>query len=357
LAQFHPLTVTDLRRETRDSVVVTLEPAPEARETFRFIQGQYLTFRRVFDGEEIRRSYSICSGVEDGTLRVGIRKVEGGWFSTFANEELKTGETLEAMKPMGAFHIPLEPAAARRHFAFAGGSGITPVLSIVKTTLTAEPHSSFTLVYANRSASSIMFREELEDLKNQHLGRLNLVHVLESESPDIDLFSGRLDRDKCAALFSRWVDVKGADSAFICGPEPMMLAVAEALRAEGVPDARIKFELFASARPGRARPKSQANAAQGSARAAVTVIMDGVAREFTMEKGGASVLDAALSARIEAPYACKGGVCSTCRARVIEGEIDMESNFALEDYEVRRGYILTCQSRPLTDRLVIDYDQ
>ncbi|MBB5519664.1 1,2-phenylacetyl-CoA epoxidase subunit PaaE [Amphiplicatus metriothermophilus] len=357
MARFFPLRVTDIRRETRDSVVVTLAPPPEHAEEFRFIQGQYLTFRRAFDGEELRRSYSICAARNEGVLRVGIKKVEGGWFSTWANEELKVGDTLEAMKPAGNFHVPLAPEEARHYLGFAGGSGITPVISIIKTALAEEPKSSFTLVYGNRSANAIMFREELEELKNRHMGRLSVIHILESEAPDIDLFSGRLDREKCEALFARWVRVEDADYAFICGPEPMMLAVADALKARGMAESRIKFELFASAQPGKARRPAASAQEKRGALCQATIILDGAARAVEMPKEGQSVLEAALAAKLDAPYACKAGVCSTCRAKVIEGEAQMEANYALEDYEVKRGYILTCQSYPVSDRLVVDYDQ
>lgn len=358
MAHFFPLIVTDIKRDTRDSVIVTLAPPADAKDEFKFIQGQYLTFRHVFDGEELRRSYSICAGVNDGVLRVGIKRVDGGWFSGWANEELKVGDMLDAMKPMGNFYAPLKPAEARSYLGFAGGSGITPMISLIKTILESESKSSFTLVYGNRSSSAIMFREELEDLKNVHMGRLSIVHILESEAGEIDLFSGRLDREKCDQLFSRWIDVKGADLAFVCGPEPMMLAVSEALRAHGMDEGAIKFELFASAEPGRARKKAAAGvvAARG-AKCAATIILDGAARSVEIEKAGQSVLEAALAASIDAPYACKAGVCSTCRAKLIEGEVDMEANYALEDYEVERGYILTCQSHPRTDRIVVDYDQ
>jgi len=358
MAQFTPLTVTDIKRDTRDSVIVTLKPPAGANGDFKFIQGQYLTFRRVFDGEEMRRSYSICAGVNDGILRVGIKKVDGGWFSSWANEELKVGDTLEAMRPMGNFHSALKPDEARSYLGFAGGSGITPMISLIKTILEAEKKSVFTLVYGNRSTSAIMFREELEDLKNSYMGRLNIVHILESEAADIDLFSGRLDRAKCDELFSRWIDVKGADLAFICGPEPMMLAVSETLKAHGMDEGAIKFELFASAQPGRAKKKAAAGevAAKG-AKCSATIILDGAARVIELAKGEETVLEAALAASIDAPYACKAGVCSTCRARLVEGEVDMEANYALEDYEVERGYILTCQSHPRTDRVVVDYDQ
>ncbi len=358
MARFYPLSVTEVRRETRDSVVVTLAPRAGDRDAFDFIQGQYLTFRRTFGGEELRRCYSICAGRGEALLRVGIRKVDGGCFSTWANEELAVGEVLEAMPPMGNFHTAIEPGLCKSYLGFAGGSGITPLLGIVKTVLAEEPQADFTLVYANRSASSIMFREELEDLKNTHLGRLSLVHILEREAPDIELFAGRLDAAKCAALFASWIDVASADQAFICGPEPMMLAVAATLKAHGLRDEAIKFELFASAQPGRAH-RRKAHVARDSKgdTCSATIMLDGATRIVEVPKRGQSLLDAALAADLDAPHACKAGVCSTCRAMVVEGEVEMAVNHALEDYEVRRGYVLTCQSHPLTDRIVIDYDQ
>jgi ring-1,2-phenylacetyl-CoA epoxidase subunit PaaE len=354
MARFHPLEVVEVRRETRDAVVLTLRPADPS--LFDFIPGQYLTFRREFDGEELRRSYSICSGKDEGVLQVAVKRVEGGAFSTFVNQSLKPGDVLEAMAPMGAFHVPPAPEAARHYLAFAGGSGITPVLSILKTTLAREPKSRFTLVYANKKISSIMFREELEDAKNRYLGRFSLLHVLESEAQEIELFTGLVDADKCRALFANWIDLASVDYTFICGPEPMMLAIAAALREHGVKDERIKFELFASGQP-RARARAvAAPVAEASARCDVSVTLDGATRSFPMPKQGQSLLDAALAQKIDAPFACKAGVCSTCRARVLEGEAEMVANHALEDYEVRQGYVLTCQSYPLSDRLVVSYD-
>ena len=358
MARFHPLTVTDVRRETRDAVVVTLRPSDEDRAVFDFTQGQYLTFRRKFEDEELRRSYSICAGKDEGVLKVGIKRVDGGCFSTWVNENLKPGDMLEAMPPMGAFFTALEPEVGKHYLGFAGGSGITPVLSIIKTVLSREPRSRFTLVYANRQISSIMFREELEDLKNLYLGRLSVLHVLESEAQDIDLFTGRVDGEKCAALFRSWIDIGSIATAFICGPEPMMLAIAAALREHGLRDDQIKFELFASSQPGRARRKvEQANGADHDAACEATVTLDGASRTFKFPKQGRSLLDAALENAMDAPYACKAGVCSTCRAKVLEGEVEMETNHALEDYEVRQGYVLTCQCYPLTDRIVVSYDQ
>ncbi|MFD3189873.1 2Fe-2S iron-sulfur cluster-binding protein [Sedimentitalea sp. HM32M-2] len=354
MARFHQLAVTEVRKTIKDAVVVSLQPVNGG--DFDFVQGQYLTFRRDFDGTELRRSYSICAGKDEGLLQVGIKRVEGGAFSTWANEALQPGDTLEAMEPMGSFFAPLDAAATRNYLGFAGGSGITPVLSILKTTLAAEPHSSFTLVYANKGVNTIMFREELEDLKNLYMGRLTVIHILESDAQDIDLFTGLVDRDKCKALFQHWIDITNIDTAFICGPEPMMLGIAASLRAHGLSDAQIKFELFASAQPGRLQRKAAATGTAGTAKTTeASVTLDGTARSFTMDKDQ-TVLDAALENAIDAPYACKAGVCSTCRCKVIEGEVEMVANHALEDYEVQQGYVLSCQSFPVSDRVVVDYD-
>ncbi|MBS8226355.1 1,2-phenylacetyl-CoA epoxidase subunit PaaE [Vannielia litorea] len=358
MPRFHPLEVTDIRRETRDAVVVTLKPRPEDAESFDFTQGQYLTFRRDFGGTELRRSYSICTGKDEGSLKVGIKRVDGGAFSTWANEEMKPGDTLEAMAPQGRFFTQVDPSSARTYLGFAGGSGITPVLSIIKTTLAMEPNATFTLVYANRQVGSIMFREELEDLKNTYLGRFSVIHILESEGQEIDLFTGRIDAEKMEMLFRLWIDAESVDMAFICGPEPMMLTIAESLRQAGLTDDQIKFELFASSQPGRARQRvvsTQAAAAGNTCELRVT--LDGTTRTFRMPKDGTAVLDAAIENNLDAPYSCKAGVCSTCRARVLEGEVEMGVNHALEDYEVRAGYVLSCQCIPLSDKVVLSYDE
>jgi len=352
MSQFHPLTVTEIHHTIRDAVVLTLEPSdPQA---FEFTQGQYLTFKQDFDGTELRRNYSICAGLDDGKLQVGIKRVDGGAFSTFANTALKVGDTLHAMPPQGKFNTPIEPDHAKNYLGFAGGSGVTPVLSILKTVLKREPLSTFTLVYANRAVNTIMFREELEDLKNRYMGRLTIIHMLES-GQDIDLFTGRVDQDKCAALFKQWIDIKAIDTAFICGPEPMMLAISESLVTHGLRDDQIKFELFSESQQGQLAKQEMAKRSEGQEGTELTVIIDGAHRTFEMPKGQ-SVLEAALENGQDAPFACKAGVCSTCMCKVIEGEVEMISNNALEDYEVERGYILSCQSYPLTDKLVVEYD-
>jgi ring-1,2-phenylacetyl-CoA epoxidase subunit PaaE len=352
MSKFLPLTVTDIHHTIRDAVVLTLKP--EDAEAFAFTQGQYLTFRQNFDGTELRRNYSICTGLDDGEIKVGIKKVDGGAFSTYANSQLKVGDRLHAMPPQGKFFTPLEPEKAKNYLGFAGGSGITPVLSILRTVLKREPKSTFTLVYANRAVNTIMFREELEDLKNRYMGRLTLIHMLES-GQDIDLFTGRVDQEKCTQLFKHWIDVKNTDTAFICGPEPMMLAIADSLKSHGLLEEQIKFELFTESQQGRLAKQEMEKRAEGAKGTELTVIIEGAQRSFEMSKGQ-SVLEAALENGQDAPFSCKAGVCSTCMCKVLEGEVEMISNHALEDYEVERGYVLSCQSYPLTDRLVIDYD-
>ena len=257
---------------------------------------------------------------------------------------------------MGHFNVPLDPTNRKHYLAFAAGSGITPVLSIAKTTLVSEPNSRFTLVYANRSSSTVLFKEELSDLKDLFLDRLNLVYIMSREPQDIALLNGRIDRAKADALLEHWIDPSDVDTAFICGPDGMMQTVAESLEAHGLLKARIKIERFAASIPKHEHKVEPAPNA-GHAQCAVTVILDGAAREYTLEKTKENLLDAALKQGIELPYSCKGGVCSTCRAKLVEGEVDMDANFALEDYELARGFILCCQSYPVTDRVVVDFDQ
>ncbi|ANY79480.1 phenylacetic acid degradation protein [Microvirga ossetica] len=358
MTRFYPVTVADVRRETRDAIVLTLDVPQEHRDAFHFSPGQYLTLRTQIDGDEVRRSYSICAAPTDGTLRVGIKKIAGGAFSNWASEQLSPGQIIEAMPPMGNFFVPLDQARKRHFVGFAAGSGITPLLSIVKTTLVAEPQSSFTLFYGNRASSSIMFREELEDLKNEHLDRFSLIHILSREQQDIDLFNGRLSKEKCDQLLDHWIDASSIDTAFICGPQDMMLGVAQSLEEHGLDKRQIKFELFATSTPGRRQRRPEKAAAEDRKNLCeATIVIDGRARTLSFEKGTASVLDAAMHEGMELPYACKGGVCSTCRAMLVEGEVDMDANFALEDYEIARGYILTCQSYPVSDKILVDFDK
>jgi ring-1,2-phenylacetyl-CoA epoxidase subunit PaaE len=260
------------------------------------------------------------------------------------------------MEPAGHFNVPLQPDAARHHVAFAAGSGITPVLSIIKTTLAAEPRGRFTLIYGNRASSSVLFKEELEDLKDRYLQRFNLVFVLSRELQDVELFNGRIDRAKCDRLLEQWVPAGGIDVAYICGPRSMMEEVSASLQAHGVEPARIRMELFDSGVPRGTRARATVPV-KGRNEAQVTTIMDGRARGFAMTKNASTLLDAALEQGIELPYACKGGVCASCRCKLVKGEVDMDANYALEDYEVARGFILACQSFPVSDELVVDFDQ
>lgn len=353
MSMFHALTVTDIHRTIRDAVVLTL--APEDSTIFRFEPGQYLTFKHDFAGTEVRRNYSICAGLDDGVLQVGIKRVDGGAFSTFANTQLSIGDTLHAMPPMGRFGTEIDPDMGKNYLGFAGGSGITPILSILKTVLAREPSSTFTLIYANRAVHTIMFREELEDLKNRYMQRFTLIHVLET-GQDIDLFSGRIDGEKCAALFRSWININAVDTAFICGPEPMMLAISSALETHGLSKSQIRMELFGASQQGRLAKQALKDADTGRSDTKATITIDGTTHQLDMSRD-MSVLEAAINAKIDPPFACRAGVCSTCKAKVTQGEYQMLTNHALEDYEVEAGFVLTCQCYPLSDTLAIDYDQ
>ena len=356
--QFHTLKVASVARNTRDAVVVTFDLPPDLRDDFSFRPGQYLTLRTSLDGEEVRRSYSICSAPTDGVLRVAIKKVDEGVFSSWANHELQPGQTLEVMAPAGNFTVDFAPGNKRHYVAFAVGSGITPVFSLVKTALSTEPDSRFTLFFGNRASSSVLFREEIEDLKNRYMERFSLVYIMSRETQDIELFNGRLDGEKVEQLMRAWMSPDDIDYAFVCGPQTMIESVVEQLQARGLEKSQIKFELFGAPKGPRAlRTGREAPTAPGKGQCEVTVVQDGHSRTFTIDKNKDSVLDAALAQGVELPYSCKGGVCSTCRCKVVEGEVDMDANFALEDYEVARGFVLSCQSFPVSDRLVLDFDQ
>ena len=356
MSRFHRLAVARVERETRDAIAVTLAVPDALRDAFRFVQGQHLTLRADIGGKDVRRSYSICSPVQDGTLRIAVKRNPHGLFSNWANDTLKPGDTLDVMPPLGHFGVPLDPKHAGNYVGFAAGSGITPLLSIVATTLAAEPASEFTLFYGNRASGTVMFRDELAALKDTYLTRFNLVHVLSREAQDVEMLHGRIDRAKADALLAHWVPLADVDTAFVCGPEGMMDAVVGALKSRGFPDARIKVERFAASIPKHTHVAS-AEPAPGHAECEVTVVIDGATRRFALAKGKENVLEAGLRNGVELPYSCKGGVCSTCRCRLTEGEVDMDVNFALEDYEVARGYILACQSYPVTDKVSVTFDE
>lgn len=353
--RFHPLRVESARPETRDAVVLTLAVPPELAAQYRYAAGQHLNVRATINGKEVRRSYSICASQPEQRLRIAVKRVPGGAFSNWAIEQLREGATLEAMPPDGHFGLPFGSADRRRYLAVAAGSGITPVLSVIRTALQTEPAAEVTLVYGNRSSATVMFRDEIAELKDLYPSRFSVVHVLSREQQDVDLFNGRIDRERCRELFSRWIDVRAIDAAFVCGPLPMMEAVAAELEAAGVERSRIRMEVFATSIP--KGPRHVAHPVVGRDECEVTVVHDGRTRSFSMSKNDLSVLDAALEQGIELPYSCKAGVCSTCRCKLVDGDVDMDTNYALEDYEIARGARLSCQSYPVSDRLVIDFDQ
>lgn len=371
--QFHSLSVRDVCTETADAISVAFEVPAALRETYRFREGQFVTLKAQVGGEELRRSYSICVPVQHyertGELRVGIKRVADGRFSNWANDTIKPGVQLEVMSPDGRFHGRQEPDRARHVVGFAGGSGITPMLSLIGTLLEAEPQCRFSLVYGNRTVSSIMFLEQLEGLRNRYLGRLRLLHVLSDEPQEIELLSGLLDQARCASLLATVLSDAPIDEAFICGPAPMMDAAEAALLAFGVARERIRIERFGTpAAPASAAgaglgaskrgPKgSLATEAGSAAPAKIVIVVDGKERHLELAHEGVSLLDAGLAAGAPLPYACKGGVCCTCRCKVLEGEVRMDRNFTLEPQEIEAGFVLSCQAHPVTDRVVVSFDE
>ena len=365
--QFHCLYITDVRRETADAISVRFAVPDKLRDAYTFKQGQFVTLRTRLDGEEVRRSYSVCCAVSDyeraGELRVGIKQIEGGRFSTFANRSFRPGLALDVMTPDGRFFTAVDPAQSRHYVAFAGGSGITPVLSNIKTLLEAEPASRFTLIYGNRAIGAIMFAEELEDLKNRYLGRLSLYHVISDEAQEVALFNGPLNEEKCAQFLDTLVPASGIDAVFVCGPAPMMDGAEAALLKAGVAREAIYIERFGTPpsggtkdglpQAGAAKPKMAASAQT----AEVHLILHGKARVLRVPFDGDVVLDAGLHAGLDLPFACKGGVCCTCRARVLEGEVRMDKNYTLEAKELAQGFVLTCQSHPVSPKVVMSYDE
>ncbi len=352
---FEKLTVTDIRRETDDCVSIAFHIPTELKDRFHFIQGQYITLKTTLEGAEIRRSYSICSSPLDHELRIAVKKVEAGKFSTYANTELRVGTILDMMPPMGKFFTELNPETKKHYTAFASGSGITPILSIIKTSLLTEPLCHFTLVYGNRNRHSIIFKEALEALKNRFMGRLNIIYILSREKTDAPIHFGRIDGHKCSLICSNLLNPLQQDAFFLCGPEEMIFSVKETLLKTGVDPKKIHFELFTAG----AKKRSTVNRAVSSsneAKSKITIKQDGIAFDFLLGFDSDSILDAALKNGADLPFACKGGVCCTCKAKLVEGEIEMDVNYGLEQEEIEHGFILTCQAHPKTERVVIDFD-
>jgi len=351
--RFHTLRIAEVRRETTDAISLRFEVPAALSGDYAFIQGQHLTLKASIDGQEVRRTYSICAGVDDRQLRVAIKRVRGGTFSQWANSQLKAGDAIEVLTPDGRFHTRLDPSHAKHYVAFAAGAGITPVLSLAKTTLAREPNSRFTLLYGNRRQATVMFHEELEDLKDRYLTRFRLYNLFSREQQEVDLFNGRLDGGKVKAFADTLVPIDTIDEAYVCGPGAMIDEVETALRSCGLPAERIHVERFGVP---DALPVHHVEPGDAP-HALITVRVDGVEREVEFFQNDPSILDAALRSGIDLPYSCKGGMCCTCRAKVLAGEVRMDKNYSLERRDVEAGYVLTCQAHPLTERVVVSYDE
>ena len=356
MSKFHTLKVIDVREETDDCKSIAFEVPAELHVEFQYKMGQHLTIRAMIEGEDVRRNYSLCSSPLDNEWRVAVKKLPGGKFSTYANQVLKKGHLLDVMPPAGHFYTELKADNKKNYVAFAAGSGITPMLSIMKTVLRTEPESTFTLVYGNRNTLSIIFHEEIEGIKNKFMERLRVYYILSRERLEEAIFNGRINEEKCSELFDGLLDVKNADEFFICGPEEMILAVEKSLKTAGVADEKIHFELFTSPGTNQGTEKKVYSVEDEGKVSAVTVTSDGKTFSFNLPFGQANLLDAAMREGADLPYACKGGVCCTCKARVLEGEVEMERNYGLVKEEIEAGFILTCQAFPKTEKVVIDFD-
>ncbi|MEO7393855.1 MAG: 1,2-phenylacetyl-CoA epoxidase subunit PaaE [Chitinophagaceae bacterium] len=353
---FHPLTIKNIQKETSDCVSVEFEIPSSLLKDFNFKQGQSLTMRATIKGEEVRRTYSICSSPLDNQLKVAIKKVDNGLFSCFANQELKQGDTMEVMEPVGKFYTDLNPSQNKNYLAFAAGSGITPVLSLIKTTLAIEQASSFTLVYGNKSRGSIIFFEELEGLKNKYMERFTLIHVLSREKKDASISFGRINDEKLNDL-SKLIDYTSTDEFFICGPEEMIFSIKDYLETKGIDKKKIHFELFTSTGVKKADAVTYKSKEHTAPKSNITVKVDGRSFNFDLSlTSDITILDAALQQGADLPYACKGGMCCTCKARLLEGQVMMDVHWGLEEEEMEQGYILTCQSHPTTEKVVVDFD-
>ena len=353
---FHALRIAEIVPETAEAKSIRFEVPEELRETFRFKPGQHLTLKAEIGGEEVRRNYSLCVAPQDGEVMVTVKQIAGGVFSSWANESLKPGDTLDVMPPHGSFTWDFAPGAANHYVGFAGGSGITPVISLLKTALLTEPDSRFTLFYGNRDSQSVIFLEALAKLKNRFMDRLQVHHFLAEEAEDIELFNGMLDRAKCDEIIDRLIEPADATAFFICGPEPMMDAAEEALRARGVPREKLHLERFTAGRP-PAEIEAQIQALQQEAQGlTMLVTLDGRKRRVAFDAEAGNILDSARASGLPAPFACKAGVCATCRARVVSGEVEMAARYGLTDEEIAAGYVLTCQSVPKGEGVELDYD-
>jgi ring-1,2-phenylacetyl-CoA epoxidase subunit PaaE len=353
---FHSLTIAEVVPETAEALSIRFDVPEELRQTFKFKPGQHLTLKAEIRGEEIRRNYSLCVAPQDGQVMVTVKRIAGGAFSNWANDTLKPGAAIEVMAPHGSFTWDFDPAHRNHYVGFAGGSGITPVMSLLKTALMTEPQSRFTLFYGNRDSGSVIFLEALAQLKNRFMDRLQVYHFLAEEAEEFDLFNGMLDRAKCDEILGSLIDPGEAAAFFICGPGPMMDAAEEALLAKGVDKDRIHLERFTAGRPSAALEAQMQALTKEAAGLTMLVTLDGRKRRVAFDAAAGNILDSARASGLPAPFACKAGVCATCRARVVSGEVEMAARYGLTDEEVASGYVLTCQSVPKGDGVELDYD-
>jgi ring-1,2-phenylacetyl-CoA epoxidase subunit PaaE len=349
--EYHPLRVTEVAPLTGEAVALTLDVPDDLAPSFRYLPGQHMVVRAIIDGVDVRRSYSICANANSGKLRIGIKRLAGGVFSTWATTVLKPGDTLEVMPPIGDFVIECDPTAHKHRCAIVAGSGITPVLSLVSTSLESEPESRWTVIFGNRRAGSVMFLDELEGLKDRYRDRLHLIHVL-SQEETVPILSGRIDRDRLEALFSNLVNFGSVDEWFLCGPTEMVNVARTFIEGHGVDPSVVHDEQFFAAPP--TRPLVHEDETTGSV--ILTFTLEGRSSTVRMNPEQ-TILDAALAVRSELPFSCRGGMCATCKAKVLDGEIRMDKNWALVDADLEQGFALTCQAHPLGERIVVDFDQ
>ncbi len=356
MAKFHKIKVKNVYKETDDCSVITFDVPEELAEEFHFRQGQHLTLKADINGEDTRRSYSLCSSPVDDEWKVAVKVIPGGAFSTFVNSELKTGDTLEIMEPSGMFGVEIEPDKEKNYLFFAAGSGITPVLSMIKTHLALEPNATCKLFYVNRTAKSIIFKEALEQLRNEYFGRLEIYYFLTKERRDIELLNGRFDDEKMEVLTKTFIDIPDTSEVFLCGPEEMVSYVSNYLIEAGLPKELIHFELFVTGLTEEDKKRSERLAQQNVEGVEITIVDGGKEFQFTMTKDFDNILDAALAAGADLPFACKGGVCSTCKCQILEGSVEMKVNYALEEKEVAQNFVLSCQSVPTSKKVKVDFD-
>ena len=356
MADFYTITVKDIYKETDDTSVVTFDIPDLLREDFRFRQGQHLTLKAQIDGEDIRRSYSLCAAPDDGVWQVAVKQIPGGKFSTYINTKIAAGDTLDIMAPSGTFGVDAEKDIAKNYLFFAAGSGITPILSMIKAHLKVEPDSTCKLFYVNKTAKSIIFKEELEQLRNTYFGRLEIYYFLTKERRDIELFNGRFDDEKMKVLTKTFIDIPDTNEVFLCGPEQMVKYVSDYLVKSGLPKELIHFELFVTGLSEEDIARQERLSKQNVEGTQVTIVDGGKEFLFTMTKAYDNILDAALGAGADLPFACKGGVCSTCKCEVMEGSVEMKINYALDEKEVSQNLVLSCQAVPTSDRVVVNFD-